>query len=123
MTGHKTGTDDNSSTPEKVGGGSIFTSKPTTWNWKLKTLSVVLVVDEGDQYLAEEDHVVHLEQPFLKFLGHLKKWVTQKFYWSLVLEDVLTHDALLDIGGDIPVMSVQLFKNLQRASNHANKEL
>lgn len=65
------------------------------------------------------------EPPVLQFLGQLKKKrvAPQKIYLSLVLEDVLIHNTLLNTAAEITVMSAELFENLHRATNHANKEL
>lgn len=88
--------------------------------------SAVLVVQLGPpgDYTDQDPSMIQIEPPVQQFLGNLtEKGVAKKFYLTLGLEGVLTHDALLDTAADVTLMSASLFQELRLAANRANKDL
>lgn len=105
--------------------GALPTSSPPkTMDSNQSSAVLVVAMDPKEQSSAEEDPAIQVETPILQFLGHLiEKGVAKKFYLSLVLEDVLTQEALLITGADITIMPADQFESLCLAMNHANIEL
>uniref|UniRef100_A0A3B3D388 ribonuclease H n=1 Tax=Oryzias melastigma TaxID=30732 RepID=A0A3B3D388_ORYME len=88
--------------------------------------SAVLVVGLDQQQLSpdQDDLMFPVYPPVQQFLCDLtEKGLARKFYMSLILEDVLVHEALLDTAADITLISSSLFNQLRAAVNSENKDL